>query len=456
MFPIEKITQIVEGELLYGEGDTLKRAIHDSRLVKAGDLFVALPGLRSDGHRFLADAFDRGASAAIVSSIENVPDNARNLIVVTDPGLALQQLASAWRDTLTDTLFVAITGSNGKTTVKALLGHLLSAHGPTHVSPHNYNTEIGLPVALLSMPATARFGVFELGAELPGDIRRLAQILRPHLGVITAVGPSHLDRLHTLEGVADEKWSLVESLARDGTAIVNADSPHLKRRMESSLVPIISAGLDHGDFRGVVVRSAPTLEVNIPSQDITLHSPLLGRHNAGNLLLAAAAARALGMSWSAIAEHVPSFEPMPHRLNPIRTSFGTILDDTYNANPASMTAALDVLASFDTGSSVRLFVFGEMFGLGGDSARFHLEIAQLALSLPIYAILPIGDAAVAACHAAIALSVGTGRHEDGRIVVLPRHEINNWIHNFSDSMVVLVKGSRALTLEDLVDELRNS
>ena len=448
MFPVEKIAQIVEGELLRWETATPKRAIHDSRLVEPGDLFVALPGQRSDGHTFLADAFDRGASAAIVSETAALPDHGRNLIRVPNPALALQQWAAAWRQSL-DATIVAITGTNGKTTVRALLGHFLSAHTSAYASPHNYNTEIGLPIALLSMPSDTDIGVFELGAERPGDIALLASILQPHMGILTSVGPGHLDGFKTVSALTAEKWSLIEHLPADGTAVVNADVPRLPDLAATVRVPIVTAGLENGDVRGHVLQTVPSLKVKLANQDITLCSPLVGAHNAANLLLAAVAANALGMSWKEIADQAPSFEPISHRLAPIQASFGILLDDTYNANPASMSAALDVLTSSSIEPVRRVFVFGEMLGLGTASARYHQDIAQQALALSIDAILPVGDAAIAACQA-----VGAGS-EDTRIIVLPRHEIAGWIRSFSSPLVVLVKGSRDLKLENLVDALQH-
>lgn len=443
MFPVEKIAQIVEGELLRRESDTPTSAIHDSRLVRPGDLFVALPGHQSDGHRFLSDAFNRGAIAAIVSNANNLPNNARNLILVDNSELALQQLAAAWRNTLTAT-FVAITGSNGKTTVKALLGHMLSAHGATYISPHNYNTEIGLPISLLSMSPEAQFGVFELGAEQPGDIATLARILRPHFGIITSVGPSHLDGFETIDAVASEKWSLVEDLSEDGKAIVNADSPHLLALASTARRPVLSTGLNHGDLRGRVIQDVPNLKVKLDEQGITMTCPLIGTHNAGNLLLAAAAANTLGMNWDSISAQSGSFEPIPHRLHPIQASFGTILDDTYNANPASMAAALQVLTAFGDIDSTKVFVFGEMIGLGAETDRFHRDVLRLALSLSIDAILPIGKAAITACRAA----------NDTTVILLPRSEVVRTVRRLAPRMIVLIKGSRVLELDALVEELR--
>lgn len=443
MFTVEKITQIVEGELLRSESISPLRAIHDSRLVQPGDLFVALPGRRSDGHRHIGEAFDAGACAVLASNTHALPSAARNVIVVKSPALALQQLAAAWRDTL-DATFIAVTGSNGKTTVKALLGHLLARTQETYVAPGNYNTEIGLPIALLAMPPSARCGVFELGAEQPGDIATLANILKPHIGVISSVGPSHLDGFETIAAVVTEKCSLAEALPTDGTIVINANSPLLLDRMANQTRSVISAGLDAGDIRGHVAKSVPSLTLVVQGRDCTIDCPLVGEHNAVNVLLAAATAHLVGMDWPSIAAQAASFQPIPHRLTPIESSFGTILDDTYNANPASMIAALRVLSDFGDATTKRVFVFGDMLGLGIETDAFHRSILRQALELSIDAILPVGERARAACMAV----------NDPRILRLPRDGIVAFVREQSTAFTVfLVKGSRALHLETLVEEL---
>jgi len=448
MFSVEKIAQIVNGELLRREDAIPTRAIHHSRLIEPGALFVALSGRHSDGHSFLADAFDRGACAAIVSDTSHLPEHARNIICVPDPIRALHQWAAAWRQNVHATI-VAITGTNGKTTVRSLLGHLLAASSrePIYVSPHNYNTEIGLPIALLAMPADTTLGVFELGTENPGDIATLARIVAPHVAILTTVGPGHLDGLKTLDAVAKEKWSLVEHLPDDGTVIVNADDPHLMERATGCHLRAIAPGIAHGNPRARVIQTVPFLKMAIDDAGTQLGCPLVGTHNAINLLLAAAAAHELGIEWETIAQRAETFEPVPHRLRPIHVSFGTILDDTYNANPASMRAALEVLASYPGNTSPRLFVFGEMLELGNQSDDFHREVARLALQLPIDTILPIGDAAIAACQAV------AETEELRKVVVLAREQVAQWIVCHETPVIVLVKGSRGLALEHLVDEL---
>ncbi len=448
MYPVGDIATIVGGELLRGNGATPIRIVHDSREVSEGDLFVALRGRRTDGHAFLADAFVRGACGALISDPVTAPADARNLIVVGDTLEALQRLAATWRGAL-DATFVGITGSNGKTTTRALLAHLLAGADRSHGvfnAPKNYNTEVGLPLALLAMPEAAPIGLFELGADRPGDVAALAEVLAPQIGLITSVGPSHLDGLGSVEAVAAEKWSLVERLPADGTAFVNADSPDLHRLMRRGDGRCTGVGIERGDVRGRIDREAPRLVVDVDDPPMRLASPLIGRHNAVNLLLAGVTAYRLGVPLRTIEERTETFIPVPHRLERIDASFGTVLDDTYNANPASTAGALRALARCGGPKTRRVFVFGEMRELGPDSDRYHREAVDLALDLGIDAVLPVGDRAVDACRARSSPAIRS----------IERDELRRTIRSLcpaSRDAFVLVKGSRALELERLVEEL---
>jgi len=437
MFSLREIARIVDGRLIGDPDLTPARVIHDSRLVKEGDLFVALPGKRSDGHAFLADAFSRGACGAIVSHKRQ----RGNLIVVRDTLTALQRLAGAWRDRL-ECPIIAITGSNGKTTTKDLLAHIIAGKMRAYSSPENYNTEIGLPLALLGMREEDEIGIFELATRAPGEISFLAGLLRPTGAIITAVGPSHLASLKTLAAVADEKWSLARSLPEGSLLIVNGDSRDLRSRARADALTV---GFDHGEIRGRIVRETPHLTVELNPPRMILDSPLVGRHNGMNILLAAVAALRLGIPPETIAERASTFTPREHRLRPIKTDFGTILDDTYNANPSSTLAALRVLHRFGNEDSNRIFVFGEMLDLGEESASYHRKILEEALKLKIDAIFPVGDHPTEACR-----SIGTDR-----AVFSPPDEL---LLRLSEGLiggdnVVLVKGSRALRLERIVQGL---
>jgi UDP-N-acetylmuramoyl-tripeptide--D-alanyl-D-alanine ligase len=444
MFDVRHIAQIVRGELIRGTDEVPRAFTHDSRRVEQGDVFVALLGARVDGHAFLCEAFERGACGAIVSDRSQAPASSRNLIVVSDPLRSLQTLAAAWRKRL-DVPIVAITGSNGKTTTKAFLAHLLRGDYRTHVAPGNYNTEIGLALSVLAMPRSAEVGVFELAADKPGDIRALANLLHPTIGLVTDVGPSHLRGFQTLDAVADEKWHLVRALPPDGLAMVNADSARLRTRARSENHTCLTVGLGHGTLRGKVVCSVPRLTIDVGSPALHLESPLIGAHNAANLLLAVAAALKLGVSGPSIERRTRSFSPPHHRLQPLATPFGTVLDDTYNANPASTAAALRVLAALGNASSFRTFVFGDMLDLGNAATRYHRETVRLALDLGIDILFPVGEHAEAACQSAgLDRSVLTDPSSRGCRIRSHLAGTNN---------IVLVKGSRALGLDVLVREL---
>lgn len=448
MYPVGRIAAIVGGRLLRSDGATPGRIVHDSRHVASGDLFVALRGRRVDGHAFLAHAFARGACAALLSDPGSAPADARNLIVANDTLAALQTLAAAWRRAH-DATFVGISGSNGKTTTRVLLAHLLGGTegaGAAFSAPANYNTEVGLPLAVLAMPETASLGLFELGAERPGEIGVLVEILRPQIGLITSVGPSHLRGFGTLDAVAEEKWTLVEGLPTDGYAVLNADSPHLRRLAKQADCTCATVGLGRGEIRGRLEQEVPHIALALDAPPMRLACPLIGKHNAVNLLIAAVTALRLGLPPDTIEERAKTFTPIPHRLRPVAAPFGTILDDTYNANPASTAGALHALAQFGEAGAHRVFVFGEMLDLGPHADRHHRDVLDLALRLGIDAILPVGERAVTACRA----------RRSPPVRIVDRDELGPTIRGLCHkpgNHLVLVKGSRALGLERLVGEL---
>lgn len=439
MFSIAECARITGGHVLQGQPARPVRVIHDSRLVQPGDLFVALPGAHTDGHMFLEDVFAHGACGAIISNTGSIPGNAHNLIVVDDTPAALARLAAAWRDELKAT-FIGVTGTCGKTTTKALLGHLLVGEYETFVAPHSYNTQIGVSIALLSMPQKAEFGAFELGTGAPGEIAPLARLLRPDMAIVTMVGRGHLAGFGNVDQVAQEKWSLVSALPHGGTAIINRDSPPLRRLAKMWRGNLITVGKKGGTLPGRIVRPFPGLTVETKSPPLNLTTKLLGKHNLGNILLAVACALHLGLSPEAIEARIQTFTPPPHRLNLISAPFGYILDDTYNANPDSTSAALHTLAGLP--ARKRAFVFGEMRELGTDSSRYHREILNLALNLGIAPIYPVGEQPIQ-----VTREVG--------ITAAPRDALPLQINHDLDGEenIILIKGSRALGLETLIRDV---
>ena len=395
MFSVPQIARLADGRLLNGTETTPGRVIHDSRLVQEGDLFIALKGERTDGHRFLKEAFSRGACGAIVSDRKAVPEAAKNIICVEEPLRALWALAAAWRREH-PAAFVGVTGSCGKTTTKAFLAHLLAADKRVFAAPQSYNTEIGLPLALLAMPASAEVGIFEVGASAPGEIAPLAELLSPHIAILTMAGRAHLEGFVDPSAVAKEKWALVNALDEEGTAIVNADCRTLNPFVRAWKGRLVSFGLTSGTLRGTLAGTFPRLLIDIDEPRLRLCVPLVGEHNATNVLAAVACALRLGTPPGRIEQRISTFEPIPHRLNLLRTPFGFLLDDTYNANPDSTAAALRVLAALAVPVKRRGFVFGDMLELGEATDRYHREILELALRLGVSPIFPVGEHATQA------------------------------------------------------------
>ncbi len=448
MFTFSKIAQIVDGDLVgQRKGSCPLRVIHNSRLVREGDLFVALTGSRTDGHNHVSDALANGATGAIVSERSAIPKSMDNAVVVDDTLIALHKLASAWRNQL-DAQFVGITGTCGKTTTKALVGHLLGVGREVFVAPANYNTEIGLPLALLETPKSAQVGVFELGASVPGDIELLVKLLLPDIGIITTVGRGHLDKFGSINEVAREKWELIRGLDEQGVGIVNADCSPLEKLASSWGGKIRTFGLRSGEVHGRVQHTCEGIVVDTTNPAASFSAPLLGEHNASNLLGAIVCAVEFGMNVDQISSRLKSFKPVPHRLSLVSTSFGYVIDDTYNSNPDSASAALRTLVEADLPATTRSFVFGDMLGLGKQTPEYHDEVLKLALSLGIEPIFPVGEQATAA---------GRRANSDlGSRVVFA--EENKLVASIVDKLVgkqnvLLVKGSRDLGLEHLVEEL---
>jgi len=459
VFSCSQAAEILGARILRKTNDSddvrAARAVHDSRLVEPCDLFVALAGARTDGHAFLEQAFARGACGALISDPAAAPGNGRNLIVVDDTAEALSLLAGAWRIGSRAT-FVGITGTCGKTTTRALIAHLLtdeahllSAAATAFSSPGNYNTEIGLPLALLAMPRDADVGLFELGTGAPGEIAPLASLLAPQIAVLTMVGRGHLGGFGTVQAVAQEKWELVRALQRNGTAIVNADPPLLHDRAQAYRGNIITVGIDRGDMRGRISNRGHNLVIDVNRPRLHLVTRLLGVHNAANALLAAACALTLGVEPEAIEERIQTFYPFSHRLNLLEAPFGHLLDDTYNANPDSTRAALLTLDNLDLPAKQRAFVFGDMLDLGDNTAGFHREIVELAIELGIGPIFPVGDLACAAAHEA------EERGGGDRFVFAEKSNLADRINEClpGKENVLLVKGSHAVGLEALVKQL---
>ena len=414
----------------------------DSRRIEPDALFVALPGACFDGHDFVAEAGARGAPAALVS---RPGDHPLPVLRVPDTGEALSRLAREWRRRHHPKV-IAVTGSNGKTTVKEMLAAILRREGGTLATRGNLNNELGVPLILLALDASHRTLVVELGANHAGEIGRLSALVRPAIGVITQCAPAHLEGFGSLEGVARAKGELFQGMAPDATAVVNADDP-FAGLWKALAAPrrIATFGLGAGaDLRGTWRPAAGGGELTLHGAGAPLEVALSlsGRHNAMNALAAAAAAFAAGCARESVRAGLAGVQPVPGRLEPRTVRPGvTLIDDTYNANPASLRAGLEVLAARP---GRRWLVLGDMAELGAEGVRRHAEAAEAARRCGIERLYTTGTLSrVASCR----FGAG-GAHFDTRDAL-----IEALARDLRPSVTVLVKGSRAMRLERVVQAL---
>ncbi len=414
----------------------------DSRILEREQLFVALEGPNHDGHEHVAEAGRRGAAAALVS---RSVDASLPMIRVGDTLQALGRLAGVWRDRFKLPV-VAVTGSNGKTTVKEMLAAILRAGAPVLATRGNLNNEIGLPLTLMELNAEHRLAVIEMGANHPGEIARLARLARPHVGVITQCAPAHLEGFGSIEGVARAKGELLENLDADGTAVVNADDRYasLWRSLAGSRRCLDFAIDSSADVRAEwrLEDTGSRIGMTTPAGGIDLHLALPGRHNVANAAAATAAALAVGAAPEAIVSRLESMRPVPGRLE-LKTIGGdiSIIYDTYNANPASLQAGLEVLAACP---GRHWLVLGDMAELGDQARAYHRQVAELVRAHGVERLLTIGDLSRLTTN-----SFGEGAHHHASMEAL----LASLKRSLEPHTTVLVKGSRSMGLERVVAAL---
>ena len=382
MFDLERVARITGGDFCGKKRNCeLSGVSTDSRNISPGELFIPLRGERFDGHDYLSQAVKNGAAACL--SEEVVEGLSVPVVRVTNTLRALGDLAAAYRLQLQGPL-VAVTGSAGKTTTKEMLAAILEQVGPGLKTAGNFNNLIGLPLTLFRLQPEHQWAVIEMGTSALGEIERLTEIAMPTVGIITNIGPAHLETLHGLDGVARAKGELFANL-RGGTAIINLDDPRVARLPVANGVRKVGFGTGpEAQVRAAKIEAladSVCLELIFAgkSQKICLKVP--GRHNVHNVLAAAAAALVLDVPLAKIAAGLNGFSPSPGRMNlfPLACG-GLLLDDSYNANPLSVAAALEALAA-QKGSGRRVGVLGDMLELGSDAARMHQEIGGKAAGI---------------------------------------------------------------------------
>ncbi len=426
-------------------GVSISGAVIDSRRIEAGQLFVALPGERVDGHDFLAQAREAGASAALVSETRDDP---LPQLKVADVRQAFGQIARAWQQQCRARV-VAITGSNGKTSVKEMVSAILRQVGPVLSTQGNLNNDLGVPLTLCRLDQEDKFAVIEMGTNHPGEIAELVNIAEPDVAVINNIAPAHLEGFVSEEGVAREKGAIYAGLAESGTAVVNADMPYqaLWQPLIGNRKVITFALENDANIKADFIQLDPAsshflVQIDGVSHHINLSLP--GMHNVNNALAAIAVCRALDVPVAAMVKGLSQVQAVPHRLQ-LRAGVGEsrLIDDTYNANPGSYLQALKTLSGFNGQHWLVLGDFGE---LGSDSDSIHQQMGKQAREAGVSRLLTVGQSSRSATE-----SFGDGAQHYEDIETLRQclqQELNS-------EVTCLIKGSRFMQLDKLADQLAN-
>ncbi|MGV8073919.1 MAG: UDP-N-acetylmuramoyl-tripeptide--D-alanyl-D-alanine ligase [Syntrophobacteraceae bacterium] len=461
---IGKVIEATQGVLLKGAAEsTLTGISTDTRLIHPGDCFVALSGERFDAHDFIPNALTKGIAAVVVSrplAELNIPAASEIAVIrVPDTLYALGELARYRRNQYSIPV-VGVTGSNGKTSSKEMLAGILSKNRNVLKNHGNFNNLIGVPLTLLSLDPAHQAAVVEMGINVPGEMERLAAISRPTVGLITNIHPVHLEGLQSVERILSEKGKLWESLDSEALAVVNLDDELLRGFAANVRARQITYSLHDPSAD---VRLAGTVEMkegissfrlNLGNETIQVNLPVLGLHQAQNAVAAAAVAWGMGESPQTIALGLSMHQPVQQRMQIHHLDRGCVLvDDSYNANPRSMIAAVQAIIAGNTGKPV-VAILGEMKELGPESASLHRVTGRRIASLGISGLVTLGelgkeillgaqDAGMSSSQCLHALT-----HQDAVTWILEKTPENAW---------VLVKGSRAMAMERIVEGiLKNS
>lgn len=454
---VQEIRKATSGTLLAGAEDRMVTGVEmDSRVMKPGDCFFALSGERSDGNDYMEAAFSGGAVCAVATdpvraenAIKAFPDRA--VILVEDAQQALGDLA-AYYLTKFQIPKVAVTGSNGKTTTKDMLHAVLSRKYKTHKTPVNRNNLIGLPLTVLSLEEDTEAAVFEMGMDTFGEIHRMAEIVRPDIAVITNVGVAHIERLGSREGILSAKLEIRDFFGPENVLLINDEGDLLNRAAAKGNYKLVTVGRNgKNDFILSDVESsgesgtAFTLEHGESVHRYIL--PVPGEYNAVNASLAVAAASLLGISPEEAEEGLAAFRPSEKRMD-IRGANGIkVIDDTYNASPPAMRAAIDVLMS--TKGVRKVAILGDMFELGEKSEEYHREVGRYAAECGVQLFIGVGELSRFACESASEIS-GAER----TAYFAEKADLESHLEELiGPGDVVLVKGSRGMAMETIVKKI---
>ncbi|PZR73227.1 MAG: UDP-N-acetylmuramoyl-tripeptide--D-alanyl-D-alanine ligase [Chthoniobacterales bacterium] len=450
---LRQIAEFAGGSLSAGDANaTASRISTDSRTLQPGDLFVPLRGENFDGHKFVEQAVERGAIGAMVEVTWKgaTPKNFA-LIRVPDTLTGYQTLAAKYRRSL-PLKVIAITGSNGKTSTKDFVAATLSNKFRVNKTEGNFNNHVGLPQTMLSANPDDEIAVWEIGMNHPGEIAALAKLAAPDAAIITNVGLAHIEFMGSREAIAKEKGALAEALGPEGTLILNADDPHSEGIASRTQAKIIRAGIENGSVRATEVRQSATgseFTIMEGAHRCRAQLPVPGLHMVQNALLAVAAGRAFGLSLEECAAGLASTPLTKARLQIKEINGIQFIDDSYNANPDSMKAALRTLIELDADGR-RIAVLGEMGELGDESERGHREVGEAAAELGVDELIAVG-----VTGAAIARAAKKAGLENSVAVDAPEEAAELLAHGVAAGDLILVKGSRSARMERVLEAFSN-
>ncbi len=454
----QECVRVLEGELLSGSGDQRFKGVSiDTRTLKAGQLFFCIEGPQFDGHQFMEDAVKKRAAGIIVSNAEvplPAPAGPKTPFVIRtrNTEVALQQLARVYRRRL-PVRVVGITGTNGKSTTKEMIAAVAATTFKTLKTRGNLNNHFGLPLNVLELDPDHQAAVLEMGMSGPGEIRLLADIARPDVGVITNISEGHLETLKTVRNVQAAKGELFESLDKHATAIVNADDPLVLELSRSLRAKAITFGIDApADVRAedIAPRQSGGFDftVRLKKERFPVILPFLGHCNIYNALAALAAGHSLGIEPQAMSRGLAGVKLLSQRHEVLKHDARTIINDAYNANPSSMREALATLAGMPV-QGRRFLVIGDMLELGDLSRKAHTELGRDIARQPIDVLVTVGELASLAAEGA----ASEGMDKERVLALESRHDAAEYLkRNTRPGDCLLVKGSRGSAMEDVIRE----
>jgi UDP-N-acetylmuramoyl-tripeptide--D-alanyl-D-alanine ligase len=460
---LNEIRDMIGGKLVRGNGASRVMNISiDSRKIKSGELFWAIPGEKYDGHDFVLDALRKGASGAVISkkylagNIKTDPSSSQALIQVSDTLSGLQTLAEAYRKRFAIPL-IAVTGSNGKTTTKEIISQILSAKFKVLKNEGNFNNPIGLPLSLLGLSTQHQVAVLEMGMNHAGEIARLCEIARPNIGLITNIGAVHLEFLGSIENVQEAKAELVKSLKADDLLILNFDDPRVNNLRQRFTGKVLFYGLsprahiwaDQIELKGK--EGSCFVLHDSDGKGIDINLKIMGHYNIYNALAGAAIGYAFQIPMVKIKRSLESFRGIKMRLQPhIIPGDILLIDDSYNANPQSLQYAIDTLVRCCQGQGRAFLVMGDMLELGKDSERLHRMIGHKIAQASIDCLITLGPSSSITAEESIQAGM------DGKMVfICEDHEevIQLLLDQLKKGDRVLIKGSRGMAMDKIVDRL---